>query len=134
MGTRIIGGHLMYVYLIGNTIAGCCKIGVSNDSPKFRLLKLDEPKLPFEPVLLAQYHVETKAAKVRPAQGLLNALIEDMKTPATEESRTEGFYIERALHAHFKDRRLRGEWFDYITPEVFVKAVKHAHDSYRRDK
>jgi Meiotically up-regulated gene 113 len=79
------------------------KIGISRD-PDSRLIALQSTKLPFLMCVIGYFYAD------------------DFKTAR---------WVERQLHIHFNDQRVRGEWFVDIDGQDFMDKGKELLDMYR---
>lgn len=75
------------------------KIGITEDVGS-RAKTLDSPMLPFSVSVLSEY-----------------------------EANTSAHAIEKALHKHFKEKHLRGEWFTFINPSEFTDKAREFHEA-----
>jgi hypothetical protein len=91
----------MKVYLIGNVDFGFYKIGITRQAVKWRLLDIDSPRLPFSLEVLAEYDAGLAA-----------------------------HFIEVELHKLYKKTNARGEWFNNISTEDFLRQAKKLHAAY----
>lgn len=61
---------------------------------------------------------------------LQTASAENLKILATFESKY-ATKIETILHRTHHDKRLNGEWFEYISPEEFLKDCQKIHNNLK---